>query len=1161
MTETLTTPTPQALRDELLALAVGDLLGPAGGADEIVKEQYVRSRYALGRVAPRGESTTTDEDDQESQAAPNMEDGRNEAPLPSPSRLQPSSIGLTVTVTVQATAIQVEAQFGHYTKVKRGDVGLAGDPDERVWKRTQIRGISEPIPLREGRIAGWTVDSAIPDVFVEGVIRKLDHEWIVTLYLVNGKTAPKKNLDEAYLFQPELSVTAPDGSPIFAKYLRLRDRVRSDPEDEMMRMLYRKEVEFGVGHGVSIHAERDSNRYDRAVKIKTCVVPMYQVPRTTPPTFEEIPELGQVVLDMRALAQLRDDEFAPALMPLADAYAKWIQELRERVASPSADIEPFLVPAQLNIEKCENALRRLQEGIALLGNEPMAGEAFRFANRAMYEQRKHSLYAQAVRQGKEAVIEDFESAESHTWYPFQLAFILLNLPALTNPLDPDRAISADARADLLWYPTGGGKTEAYLGLTAYTLGIRRLQPDYGGLNSHTGVAVLMRYTLRLLTLQQFQRASALICACEVIRRENPAKWGTESFRIGLWVGQRSTPNRTKDAAEVIEELRRSGRRQTTGGTPYQLTNCPWCGSPIRPGHDLIVERLGGDEGRTLTYCGNPIGDACPFTRRTAPGEGLPVIVVDEEIYRRLPALVIATVDKFAQMPHKGAVEMLFGRVDAYCERHGYCSPELDCPATHPKLGALPRVSKQECARLRPPDLIIQDELHLINGPLGTLVGLYEMAVDYLCSWEFEGKRIRPKVIASSATIRQAPRQVQALYLRRAEIFPPSGLDASDNFFARQRDINAEPGRLYIGICAPGERAKAVLISTYVAFLSAAQTLYKKYGASADPWLTLVGYFNAIREMGGTRRAVEDSVRSRLGRMDERGLERRFIWATGIEELTSRKSAGEIPEILDRLETPFDPESEAARKEKVKRGERSPRRSQPLDVLLATNMISVGVDVPRLGLMIVNGQPKYTAEYIQATSRIGRREPGLVSTILNWARPRDLSHYERFEHYHATFYQQVESLTVTPLAAGALRRGLTAVLVSYIRLLGKDFNANESAGAVTREHPFTQTALHEITRRAGEMKQDNETARLVEQELEARIDQWLHLAAQARAGAARLGYKQDDKGHTRALLRDPDLHTWDTFTVLNSLRDVELPINLIMQDYGLDDEPVHTDETE
>lgn len=1154
MTDTLNIPSSAALRDKLLAMAIGDLLGPVGGDHEIVEEQYVRGRYVLGLVAPRGASESADDDDQESEAVGNTEDGRNEAPTPSARRLQPSSIGLSFTVAPEATELQVSAKCGRYVKVKREEAGVAGEPDERVWQRIPVSGTSEPIPLREGNIPAWTVSPDVPDVFVEGVIRKLDHEWIVTLYLINAQTPPKQNRDEAYLFQPELSVTAPDGAPIFAKYLRLRDRTRGEPEDEMMRMLYRKQIEFGVGHGVSIHAERDPQRFDCATRISTRVVPMYEVPRTTPPTPEEIPELAQVVLDMRRLAELRDEEFAPALSPLADAYGKWIECLRAQVEPPPPDLQPFIVSAQINLDKCESALRRLNEGIALLGQDHRAAEAFRFANRAMYEQRKHSLHAQAVRQGKDETVDKFEAAEYHTWYPFQLAFILLNLPALADPLHPDRGMSSAARADVLWFPTGGGKTEAYLGLTAFILGMRRLQPELGGLNPHAGVAVLMRYTLRLLTLQQFQRAATLICACEVIRRENPAQWGDEPFGIGLWVGQRSTPNWTKDAAEVIEDLRRSGGQRTPGGTPYQLTNCPWCGTPIRPGHDLVVEPLGGDQGRTLTYCGNPVGDACPFTRRSAPGQGLPVVVVDEEIYRRLPSLVIATVDKFAQMPHKGEVKMLFGRVDGFCERHGYCSPGLDCPSTHPKHGALPRVSKQDCGPLRPPDLIIQDELHLINGPLGTLVGLYEMAVDHLCSWELNGTPIRPKVIASSATIRQSVRQVHALYLRHAEIFPPSGLDVGDNFFSRQRDIKEQPGRLYLGICAPGERTKGLTISVYVAFLAAAQTLYKKYGAAADPWLTLVGYFNAIREMGGTRRAVEDSVRSRLGRMDERGLAKRYIQATAIEELTSRKSAAEIPEILDRLETLFDPETEATRKEKVKRGERPLMRTQPLDVLLATNMISVGVDVPRLGLMIVNGQPKYTAEYIQATSRIGRQQPGLVATVFNWARPRDMSHYERFEHYHATFYQQVESLTVTPLALGALRRGLTAVLVSYLRLMGKDFNANESAGDIKRDHRFTRTALDEITRRAGEMSQVNDTARRVEQELDARLDQWFNYAAQARAGASRLGYKQDDKGHTRALLRDPDLHSWDTFTVLNSLRDVELPINLVMQDYGLDDEP-------
>ncbi len=527
----------------------------------------------------------------------------------------------------------------------------------------------------------------------------------------------------------------------------------------------------------------------------------------------------------------------------------------------------------------------------------------------------------------------------------------------------------------------------------------------------------MRYTLRLLTIQQFQRASALVCACEVIRRTDESKWGNEPFRAGLWVGQKTTPNTTEAAAEAIQQEHGGKYKGRGSGSPAQLTNCPWCGSKINPGRDIKVERFAKGRCRTISFCGDVLG-RCPFSAKNSPLEGIPVLVVDEEIYRRLPSLLIATVDKFAQMPWNGTVQMLFGQVDGYCTRHGFRSPEIEDSDTHPKKDRFPSAKTIPHALLRPPDLIIQDELHLISGPLGTLVGLYETAVDKLCSWTVDGKTVRPKLIASTATIRKAGDQVHATFLRKVSVFPPNGLEVGDNFFALQRAPSEQyPGRRYLGICAPGRRLKVALIRVYVALLSAAQALYEKkaYGLEVDAWMTLLGYFNSMRELGGMRRLVDDDVRTRLGKMDQRGLVRRTLYS--IDELTSRKDSTDIPDVLDHLEVAFDPQSEARRKELQRKGHIKELPKRPLDVLLATNMVSVGVDVQRLGLMVVGGQPKTTAEYIQATSRVGRKHPGLVFTVYNWTRPRDLSHYERFEHYHATFYNHVEALSVTPFAPG------------------------------------------------------------------------------------------------------------------------------------------------
>ena len=792
-----------------------------------------------------------------------------------------------------------------------------------------------------------------------------------------------------------------------------------------MMMLYRRQVSFAIGHGIGVHAETVKDDPTRAVRLSTRVIPTYDVPRTEAPTTVEIPGLADLVLDMKGLAESSMTELASKLIPLAISYAAWIAEQTARIENPGAGLARYQHVAEQAMGECQRTLARIQEGITLLSTNRHAAQAFSFMNKAMWQQRIHALYAEERRRGLSTSLEEKDRPENRSWRPFQLAFILLNLPALTDLHHPDRSAEPSAVADLLWFPTGGGKTEAYLGLTAYTLAIRRLQGTIEGHSGEEGIAVIMRYTLRLLTLQQFQRATALICACEMLRQEDRQHtWGMTPFRLGLWVGQRTTPNTTEQSEEASMQDRGQYQRGSAiggVGSARQLTNCPWCGSPIEAGRDIKVEPFAKGRGRTFIYCGDILGH-CPFSRKKS-SEGLPVLVVDEEIYRCLPALLISTVDKFAQMPWNGATQMLFGKVDKHCSRHGFYRPDLQDKDHHRAVGSFPAARSLAHAPLRPPDLIIQDELHLISGPLGTLVALYEVAVDYLSTWMVDGKMVRPKVVAATATIRRAAQQVQALFMRQVNVFPPQGLDVTDNFFARQREPDeATPGRRYVGICASGRRLKAALIRVYVAYLSAGQYLYNHYGQATDPWMTLVGYFNSMNELGGMRRFVEDDVRSRLIRMEQRGLARRN--APLLEELTSRKSSTDIPDVLDKLERMFDPARETG----------SPR---PLDVLLATNMISVGVDVKRLGLMIVAGQPKTTAEYIQATSRVGRNAPGLSCVVFNWVRPRDLSHYEQFEHYHATFYQQVEALSVTPFAPRAIDRGLAALLVSYVRLLGSE----------------------------------------------------------------------------------------------------------------------------
>lgn len=1154
MSESLQPPSTNQIRFELQDLILRDLLGPAGGPEEIVDEQYVRDRYILGLLAPRGQSVIPEEEEDLAFTGGDGEEGTVEPPTIRNSTLKPSTMGLTFTVDSSASAIQIKASWGRYERMDSEDLGMKLEKPRRVWKRIPVEAVSPSISLTPGRMKRWSPDPTTPDVYVDGLFRFRNSEWIITLFLVNSQDEPKMLRDTAWLFQPELSVNAPNGAAIFCRRRSIRNN-HADEEENAMGMLYREQVEFAVGHGVAVHADLAPGSYDRAVLLKTVVAPQYELPRVTPPTGTEIPGLQGLILDMKVLSTLADSQFSDALSPLVSAYDDWIKDLEYQLGQGKENIEPYYVAALQTIEACKENLKRIQQGIDLLSNNPQAAKAFRFANQVMALQRIHTIHTESLRREEHKSLEELDIEENRTWYPFQLAFILLNLPGLTDPLLPERSHPTQAIADVLWYPTGGGKTEAYLGLTAYTMAMRRLQGMVGGYDGSTGVAVLMRYTLRLLTLQQFQRAAALICACESVRREDSAVWGNEPFRIGLWVGQRSTPNWNTDSDEIVKEYRKTGYFNSTAaggsGSPHQLTNCPWCGAKINPGTDIVVETYKHGSCRTIVYCPS---SSCIFNQKNAKREGLPILVVDEEVYRHLPSLLIATVDKFAQMPWKGESQMLFGRVNGYCSRHGYRSPEIEDKKSHPadRVFGMPPAETEEKCCLRPPDLIIQDELHLINGPLGTLVGLYETAVDNLCNWQLDGKIVRPKVIASSATIRKAPAQINSLYLRQTNIFPPNGLLIKDNFFSRQRTPDeTNPGRLYLGICAPGSRLKVVMIRAYVAVLSAAQYLYEKYGASVDPYMTLVGYFNAMRDLGGLRRVLDDAIRTRLRHMEKRGMANRNLDPSSIKELTSRIGATDIPDILDRLGATFDPVRDEERKKKHKAGQKVTSSSYPIDALLATNMISVGVDVPRLGLMVVAGQPKYTSEYIQATSRIGRRYPGLVVTVYNWARPRDLSHYERFDHYHSTLYQQVEALSVTPFSPRAIDRGLTALLVSFLRLYGFEFNGNQDADILTRDHPIVKLAVDEICRRAGLVTGSTQIEQEIRTELNSRIDLWLSRARKLASGGSKLGYKEEKDGRTLGLLENPNNFGRDVFTCLTSLRDVEPSVNLILNNYEIE----------
>jgi hypothetical protein len=1094
--------TPREARDGLKALLSYELLGPEQ-PDEVLDESPL-TRYLTGMLAPFGTGVAVEEQDDSLTAEEGDEElGAPDHASPLSQAITPSSIGLSFLLPAGTTAVEVAAEWGEYApenvppeensepsskEVEHGDeppdaaptaknTGDQADEEgrkrsrpRRIWPRTAKAPNPRGIELRPGEgLISEPLEGA-DGVTIEHLARELDDRLAVSVFLVNRRVHEKQRRPpvESWLFQPAVTVRAEDGSGLFLPREIEPSLVSSDSDTESNRLLFRHRREFAIGHGCGAEWVLSDKDDQRATDVKTSLIPSYELPRVDPR------DLGNPVLGMAELAAVESgDALRAALEPLLDAYEAWIHGKRSELDDLPVDLRSI---GAGHLDDCETALRRMQAGLDLIASDAGTLRAFRFANEAMALQRAHTVWATARRDDPGTAPS--EPTTEGRWRPFQIAFILLNAPALIDDSHADRDVG-----DLLWFPTGGGKTEAYLGLAAFCMALRRLRAVPGA-RTDAGVAVLMRYTLRLLTIQQFQRAAALICACEVLREREPDIWGTRRFSIGVWLGLAATPNRHADSRRALDRLAK-GETQDEAN-PCQLEACPWCGEGLT--HDDYWSDASAI--RTRVACRRR---GCEFSRDLR-SDGLPVVLVDEEIYRECPGLVIATVDKFAQMPWRGEVGALFGLVDRECSRCGFLSPDTDHSEAHrARRGvAATEQSVLETERLAPPNLIIQDELHLISGPLGTLMGLYETAVDHLATRVEDGRVVRPKVIASTATVRRAYEQVQAVFDRRLSVFPPPGLEPEDSFFAVERPVSEEsPGRLYVGVAGQGKSMKTALIRVASALLSASAGLRDANPALAEPYLTLVSYFNSLRELGGAVRLVEDDIPARLRQLERRDLPHRG--RPVYVELTSRVPSDQIPARLQRL----------AQRHDAPRTEDQPL---PLDVVLASSMLSVGVDVGRLGLMTVLGQPKTTAEYIQATSRVGRESwgPGLVVTIYNWSRPRDLSHYERFRQYHSTLYRGVEAVSATPFSSRARDRALRPTFTALARLSQEDWMPELAASRFDPTRAAVAGMSREFRRRA-EAIAGQAVAEEVEQALKGVGDEWGEYAQHA----LRYGWRSPD----------------------------------------------------
>lgn len=877
----------------------------------------------------------------------------------------PAAIGLSFIAQLPTETFIVRPRAAIYKSQK------PTDPKSRLreWHRSPLEVAPVSLRIPQDASYGLLAFNLAEHLKLRAIYhRRGDGSYLITVSMLNTKTGSQAKFPSGAdcFFQVEFDVAASDGCFVFNEY-RIGTRASMDPEEAALELLYRNRKAYAVGHGCTADWGEESE--GRTSRVATSTVPAFTV-APLEPRSQGGDELSMYLLS-GADGLVEPQQIPTILEKVLLDYQAWIDSRAELISKL-----PNLVDvAEKNLDECRKCLSRIRAGIELLRANTRMLRAFMLANHAILMQQYHSRREKrTLRSMWDEIPLSYKptNVKSGRWRTFQIAFILMNLNSLAPSVEgsdhEDRKL-----VDLIWFPTGGGKTEAYLGLAACDIFFRRLTKP-----SNVGCTVLMRYTLRLLTAQQFQRASSLICACELLRRKNTGELGAEPITIGLWVGESLTPTRRDEAVKAANALTKKDRQREN---PFQLLKCPWCGTELDdPEHLGYVPNA-----RPKTVIFVCPEQRCPFSTRATR---LPVLVVDEDIYESPPTLIIGTVDKFAMLAWREQAGSIFG------------------------LGT----------NNDPPDLIIQDELHLISGPLGSVVGLYEGAIYMLSSWRGRS----PKVIASTATIRRAARQCQALYDSMTFQFPPAGIDISDSFFAAEN--TSSPGRLYVGVFASAAPSfVTAMVRTLSALFQYSKSIPLPDGAeekTRDPYWTVLQYFNSLRELGRGATLVEADIPEYMWAIASRDhipkeLCRRYLWS---EELTSRRTAEEIPKILERLEVRYPRKSDNA--------------PHALDTLLATNMISVGVDISRLGLMVVAGQPKTTSEYIQATSRIGRSDeaPGLVVTMYNPGKPRDRSHFEHFRAYHAAFYKFVEPTSVTPFSIPVLERALHAVIVIIARHL-------------------------------------------------------------------------------------------------------------------------------
>jgi hypothetical protein len=1057
-----------ALRQDFIAEVRARLIGPAQVNEEL--QEKPNKRYLTGMIFPKGASTASaiaDEEELADDTSIDEDSDEPESPMDMLFQKLPASVGLTFAIAEGEVKILVELCGAKYERVPSVlDHQAVSDPKAQKSKTSRTPLIWRHVPLvatdRRETVelpADFDGRLKIPVTVLQGratlhlFIRRAQGARIATVSLVNEKVVQEDSpvKVEDILFQVGMKCIPSAGVPAYPD----PSFVSLDLEAEELALQYRALPTFAVGHGCGVDWPDPISNVVSSVAVD--FLPAVEVPPVTT-DIESLPDRVQDALSLVRLQDARFDPF-PAFVSLVEVYRQW----RDRLSTENVP-KRFSQPKGRVIERINTVISRIEAGIALLKSEPKALRIFREANRAMLISVARSSANRDRKVGERYKDTDVDSLDVKTfrWRPFQLAFFLLSLRGLWDPAHSDRSI-----VDLIWFPTGGGKTEAYLAVAAFEMLRRRIiEGDRGN-----GTAIIKRYTLRLLTIQQFERAGSLICALETMRRSGRIL-GNIPFSLGLWVGNDSSPNEHGGKTGACNDLRKIF--STTGkvdGVRVPLKQCPVCSTPIVP-----LQKKAGADGVGLREVNGEVEVFCPNVDCTFH-DSLPISYIDEYLYANPPTMLLGTIDKFAMLSWREEGRAFFGTG----------------------------------MRVSPPSLIIQDELHLISGPLGTLAGIYEAAIDAAIS----SLGSPAKYICATATIRRADDQIRRLYGRESALFPPPGIDASDSFFSRaQKDV---AGRLYLGAMGQGHTPTFSNVIAAAALLAAGGAARDTIGDAADPWWTLVAYHNSKRELGKTLSLARDDIPARLLALGEK----RKVAGAGVKELSANLRDSEIPEALYQLAVSLPDK-------------------KTLDFVACTNMLSVGVDVQRLGLMLVNGQPKTISEYIQASSRVGRdskRLPGVVFVLFSPTKPRDRSHYEFFKSFHKGYYRHVEPTSVTPFALPAQDRGLHGAFLALVRVVSSIYKNNEAS--TIKAHSTEINSLAEKF-----LKRINDARDGDIQESKDALDKFIvYWSDRAQARGANLRFQSGGAQNSRLIrpFKEPG-EGWET---LQSLRHVDTPLKLVI----------------